>query len=62
MKKIRRTVKSQTPRRATHEDWMVSLAAKAAEARTDGGASLQLFLHRARFDERPHLTLTKRAA
>jgi hypothetical protein len=41
---------------------MSVLASLAAASRVDGGASLQLLLQRARFDERPHLSLTKRAA
>jgi hypothetical protein len=44
------------------QDWMSALALEAAASRSDGGASLQLLLHKAKFDERPHLTLTKRAA
>jgi hypothetical protein len=42
--------------------WMHVLAHLAAEARVDGGAGLQLLLHYAKFDERPQLSLTKRAA
>jgi hypothetical protein len=41
---------------------MSELAQVAAESRNDGGARLQLFLHKAKFDERPHVSLTKRAA
>ena len=66
MKKPRRSSKQLSTKLATNaigpQDWMSALALKAAASRSDGGASLQLFLHRARFDERPHLTLTKRAA
>jgi len=47
---------------AQPRDWMSALATQAAASRADGGASLQLLLHKAKFDERPHLTLTKRAA
>jgi hypothetical protein len=43
-------------------NWMSVLASLAAASRVDGGASLQLLLQRARFDERPHLSLTKRVA
>ena len=44
------------------ESWMNQLASVAAESRLDGGERLHRLLHHARFDERPHLSLTKRAA
>jgi hypothetical protein len=42
--------------------WMRVLALMAAASRVDGGVGLQLLLHAAKFDERPQLSLTKRAA
>jgi hypothetical protein len=69
VKKARRKKKDRlpaqrlvTPCAKAPATWMTELAAVAAEARTDGGARLQMFLHNAKFDERPHLSLTKRAA
>ena len=40
--------------------WMSVLALMAAESRTDGGAGLQLLLNRAKFNERPHMSLSKK--
>lgn len=60
MKKSCRKKKNEAPRPS--RPWMSELAALAAEARTDGGERLQRFLHKAKFDERPHLSLTKRPA
>jgi hypothetical protein len=65
VKKPRRSSSKVSTKSATKigpQDWMSALALKAAASRSDGGASLQLLLHKAKFDERPHLTLTKRAA
>ncbi|MBX3199974.1 MAG: hypothetical protein KF850_00965 [Labilithrix sp.] len=42
--------------------WMSVLALMAAEARSDGGAGLQLLLNHAKFNERPHLSINKREA
>jgi hypothetical protein len=42
--------------------WMSILALMAAEARVDGGAGLHSLLQSKKFDERPHLSLTKRKA
>src|SRR5688572_12149120 len=42
--------------------WMSVLALMAAESRIDGGAGLQLLLQTAKFDVRPHLSMTKHAA
>jgi len=36
------------------------LAQMAAESRTDGGAGLQLLLNHAKFNERPHMSLSKK--
>jgi hypothetical protein len=58
-------VKKARRRRRTQRlkgPWMRVLACLAAESRTDGGAGLQELLHKAKFDERPQLSLTKRAA
>ncbi len=41
---------------------MSVLALMAAESRSDGGLGLQLLLSRARFNERPHLSINKREA
>lgn len=41
---------------------MSVLALMAAEARSDGGAGLQLLLNHAKFNERPHLSINKREA
>lgn len=54
---------SRRPRRvAPKGPWMSVLARLAAESRADGGEGLHELLYRARFYERPHLSLTKRAA
>lgn len=40
--------------------WMSVLALMAAESRADGGAGLQLLLNHARFNERPHMSISKK--
>ena len=40
--------------------WMSVLALVAAEARSDGGAGLQLLLSHAKFNERPQMSLLKK--
>jgi hypothetical protein len=58
VKKSRRT----RPKKRLTKPWMSVLALMAAESRTDGGVGLQLLLSHARFDERPRLSISKRAA
>ncbi|MBN9166325.1 MAG: hypothetical protein J0I07_35655 [Myxococcales bacterium] len=58
MKKSRRRLVSQR----LQGPWMSVLALMAAESRSDGGLGLQLLLSRARFNERPHLSINKREA
>ncbi len=62
VKKSRPRTTSRRKPKTIKGPWMSALALMAAEARDDGGAGLQLLLTHAKFNERPHLTLTKRAA
>lgn len=57
-----KTKRAKKPRKRPGRRWTNLLAAMAAEGRTDGGAGLILLLARAGYDQRPSLSLTKRAA
>lgn len=59
---VKKMMNRRPRRQAPTGPWMSVLARLAAEARADGGEGLADLLHRARFNERPHLSLTKRAA